>query len=167
MCSSRWLHQRRGAHTCRVPVRNPQVCPIKPAFLFSNVEVADTVTAASSMPADVTAEVADADAEMSVDAGNGESAPAKLTANVNVNGDGDGEGDGDDGDEEGDGDDSSGGRAGAKRPRVEKEWEDGKKRGQNKHRKKARLNDGVCSWVLRGEKCTFGDRCKFSHDLEK
>jgi hypothetical protein len=150
-----------------VPVRNPQVCPIKPAFLFSNVEVADTVTAPSSMSADVTAEVADADAEMSIDAGNGEGAPVKLTANVNVNGDGDGEGNGDDGDEEGDGDDSSGGRAGAKRPRVEKEWEDGKKRGQNKHRKKARLNDGVCSWVLRGEKCTFGDRCKFSHDLEK
>lgn len=40
-------------------------------------------------------------------------------------------------------------------------------RGQNKKRRKVRLGDGVCSNVLRGEVCTYGDKCKWSHDIEK
>ena len=118
-----------------------QVCPIKPAFLFSNVD-----TGANGLDGKATA--------------------PKRPANDN----GDGK------DEHDNATDDDCGKPDAKRSKVEKSeetkeekkvWEEGKKRGQNKHRKKARLNDGVCSWVLRGEKCTFGDRCKFSHDLEK
>lgn len=40
-------------------------------------------------------------------------------------------------------------------------------RGQNKGRKRQKVGDNMCNAILQGKDCSYGDSCKFSHDLDE